>query len=113
VLASPLWRRTQDSPERLAEVPFALRVDGVDIGLPAGEVVLEGVIDLAFREGSGWVLVDYKTDAVEGRLDALVERYTPQLRTYAWAWGRLTKEPVVEALLDFVSEGREVRVDFG
>jgi ATP-dependent helicase/nuclease subunit A len=111
VLASSLWQRAQASTERHAEVPFALRVDGAELGLPPGEVVLEGVVDLAFREGSGWVLVDYKTDAVGDRLDALAERYAGQIRAYAWAWSRLAGEDVSEALLWFVPDGTQARVN--
>ena len=50
VLGSPLWRRAQASAACHAEVPFALRVDGGELGLPPGEVVLEGVVDLAFAQ---------------------------------------------------------------
>src|SRR5436305_10734819 len=35
-----------------------------------------------------------KTDDTEGRLDALVEAYAPQVTAYARQWGRLTGEPV-------------------
>jgi ATP-dependent exoDNAse (exonuclease V) beta subunit len=52
-----------------------------------GEVV-EGVVDLAFREGATWWIVDYKTD-VSGHLEA---RYRQQLTLYAEALERLTGE---------------------
>jgi ATP-dependent exoDNAse (exonuclease V) beta subunit len=49
--------------------------------------VLEGVIDLAFREGDGWVV---------GR----------QVDLYARAWERLTGEPVKERVLFYTAQGR-------
>jgi len=70
------------------EVPLAARMDD---GLPT---VLQGVIDLVYRTPEGWEVVDYKTDDTEGRLDALVEVYAPQVTAYARQWGRLTVEPV-------------------
>ena len=30
-----------------------------------------------------WILVDYKSDKVDGRLDELVEHYRPQVKMYA------------------------------
>ena len=76
--------------ERYTEVPFAVRTDGED-GVP---LVLQGVIDLVYRTREGWEVVDYKTDDTEGRLDALVEVYAPQVTAYARQWGRLTGGPV-------------------
>lgn len=45
-------------------------------------------MDCAFREGDGWVLLDYKTDRVEDPA-AFVARYAPQLRLYAQALGEI------------------------
>jgi ATP-dependent helicase/nuclease subunit A len=69
--------------------------------------VLEGVIDLAFREPGGWVIADYKTDVgtdpgFEGRLEA----YRRQVDLYGEAWARLTGEPVKERVLFFTAQER-------
>lgn len=50
-------------------------------------------MDCAFREGDGWVLLDYKTDRVEDPA-AFVARYAPQLRLYAQALEEITALPV-------------------
>lgn len=65
---------------------------------------MEGVIDLAFREEGGWVLVDWKTDEVADPaiLAARREAYERR-RLYAEAWQALTGEPVVETTLEFVA----------
>jgi ATP-dependent helicase/nuclease subunit A len=47
--------------------------------------VVRAVVDLAFAEADGWVLVDYKTDAVDS-MAALVAKYGAQLRSYAACW---------------------------
>ncbi|GAB6064372.1 UvrD-helicase domain-containing protein [Deferrisoma palaeochoriense] len=106
VRGSPLWERAARSPERLAEAPFAVNLAG------SGEApdLVEGVVDLAFREDGGWVLVDYKTDEVGEDPAPWVAHYGPQLRAYARAWERLTGEPVRETRLLFVHGLREVPV---
>jgi ATP-dependent helicase/nuclease subunit A len=86
VQGSPLWARIQNADERLVEVPFALMADVA----PHGETLLHGVIDLVFREGATWYVVDYKTDSTLGRLDALVAYYRPQVEHYARFWSQLT-----------------------
>ena len=89
--------------ERYTEVPFAVRMDGED-GVP---LVLQGVIDLVYRTPQGWEVVDYKTDDSEGRLEALVEAYAPQVKAYAREWGRQTGEAVRAGL--FFVRSDEVR----
>lgn len=69
---------------------MALRVRGLE-GPP--DTLLHGTIDLVFREGDEWFVVDYKTDAIANRLDALTEYYAPQVRLYADFWSRLTAAP--------------------
>lgn len=72
------------------EVPIAALVDGV---------VLSGAVDLLYRDGEDWVIVDYKTDRV-AEPDVLLARYRPQGAAYALA---------VEAVL---GEGRVREVCF-
>jgi ATP-dependent helicase/nuclease subunit A len=48
--------------------------------------LLHGVIDLAFRTGDGWTLIDYKTDQLDPGVDQLAGRYAPQIRAYAAHW---------------------------
>jgi ATP-dependent helicase/nuclease subunit A len=96
---SPLWQRVKASPERFAEVPFALMVPRRDVGLDEeGETLLHGTIDLVFREDDRWVIVDYKSDHTENRIESLVAFYAPQVRHYAKFWERLTKMPATAGL---------------
>ena len=68
------------APRRLAEVPVRAR------GW-ARPTWLEGVVDLAFREPEGWVLVDYKTDRGDDPEFATRRlTYREQLRRYGEAW---------------------------
>ncbi len=90
VMASELWQRAQACDECLAEVPFAIKIEGE--GPPR---VLYGVIDLAFRAPEGWHIIDYKTDQAD--LAALTQRYAEQVRAYVGPWSRLMDERIAYA----------------
>ena len=101
VLESPILQRAVAAPKRLVEVPFEHCRDAetAERDLPT---LLRGVIDLAFLEPPGWVIVDYKTDAAAPQaLPGLVEHYRDQVRLYCDAWTTITGEPVKEAGLYF------------
>lgn len=90
----------------------------VYVGVPHDEFgVLEGYIDLLYKEDAGYVIVDYKTDAwsTPGELDTKVQRYAVQLDAYAAAIVISTREPVHDCRLLFcgptVAVGRSVRTD--
>jgi ATP-dependent helicase/nuclease subunit A len=101
VRSHELWGRAMRSGRFLTEVPFAFERSG-----GATPVYLEGVIDLAFREADGWVVVDYKTDRGDDPgFAARVPAYREQLRIYSRAWERLVGEPVKERQLWFVRTG--------
>ncbi len=109
VRASDLWKRALAASRRMAEVPFALEVPRAELGIVDGpdSVVLQGAIDLVFEEEGGWVLVDYKSDAVGGNRDALIAFYNPQIAIYRRSWERLTGRPT-RAGLHFIDTGETV-----
>jgi ATP-dependent helicase/nuclease subunit A len=87
-LAHPLVRRAAASDEHRRESPIALRVED---GL-----LLEGAVDLAFRDADGWTVVDFKTDAELGERLTIYRR---QLGVYAQAVSRATGLPARGVLL--------------
>ena len=89
-LKSELFKRVSQADEVYRELPFA-----------AG--TLDGKIDLLFREGDRWVLVDYKTDA---QPDA--ERYRAQMQAYATALRLVAGIAVAEQWLFFLATGEPV-----
>jgi ATP-dependent helicase/nuclease subunit A len=97
---SELFARARGAPVCLPEVPFAWRRE-----MEGAVQIVEGVIDLAFREDGGWVLVDWKTDEVADPaiLAARREAYERQLGLYAEAWQALTGQPVSETRLEFIA----------
>ncbi len=100
VRASELWRRARAAKRRLVEVPFALTVPSADLGIADGppETLLQGAIDLLFEEEDGWVIVDYKSDTVDGNAERLTDFYRPQLLHYRRYWEQLTRRPARAAL---------------
>ncbi|MBO4472116.1 MAG: PD-(D/E)XK nuclease family protein, partial [Clostridia bacterium] len=61
-------------------------------------MIVQGMIDCAFMEGDGWILLDYKTDRIRDE-KAFMEEYRPQLEWYALALKQLTGKPVLESWL--------------
>jgi ATP-dependent helicase/nuclease subunit A len=110
VLGSDLWCRASASSRRMTEVPFELRIE--DNGPVAAQaspkpVLIRGVVDLAFYEDGGWVLVDYKTDSLRNVSPAaLLKKYAPQLRLYGRAWAECAREPVKELGLFLTRAGQ-------
>ena len=88
------------------EWPFAMRVGGV---------LLEGVIDLALQDADGrWTVVDYKSNDFSrtGRLEYLIDYYTPQLELYAMALARAGLGDVATCALVFLGGPRVHRWAF-
>ncbi|NNF26839.1 MAG: hypothetical protein HKN73_06455, partial [Gemmatimonadetes bacterium] len=106
VTESEVWGRAMASDRRFTEVPFAVdRSD--DDGAPD---VLEGVIDLVFRDREGWVVADYKTDRGDDpEFESRLHRYRAQVDLYARSWEALVGEPVVERVLLFTAMGQMER----
>ncbi|MCF0131868.1 MAG: PD-(D/E)XK nuclease family protein, partial [Pseudobutyrivibrio sp.] len=61
-------------------------------------VLVQGIIDVFFKEDDGIVLMDYKTDRVD-EVGELVLRYEKQLALYGKALSRAYKLPVKEILI--------------
>ena len=98
---SPLGKRMLAAPQTAKEWPFSMLYDANRVydHVETGEkLFLQGIIDTAFREDDGWVLVDYKTDRVANG-DELRKRYASQLTIYREALATLTGEPVKETYI--------------
>ena len=103
VRGSEIWARAMASGERHTEVPFAVNL-GTEPG--RGEV-LEGVIDLVFKDDDRWVVADYKTDTGEDpSFNERVGQYRAQVDLYADCWEELTGEEVGERVLVFTTQRR-------
>ena len=99
---SEIGRRMLASPEVHREWDFNLCVR--ERGM-----ILQGMIDCAFREGGAWILLDYKTDRIRDEA-AFTEEYRPQLEWYAVALRELTGKPVAECWLYALSVDKAYRI---
>ena len=91
-LRSELWKRAAKADEVYRELPFVV----------AG---MEGKIDLLFREGTRWTLVDYKTDA---RPEPA--KYRAQMGAYVEALAQVAGVRVAEVLLFYLATGEALPV---
>ena len=111
VRESSLWKRAMASPERHMEIPFAVDLKAGRRNLDRGADVvqadvLEGVIDLVFKEGDRWVVADYKTDRGDDPdFPDRRRRYREQVDLYAKCWERLTGEQVGERVIVYTAPG--------
>ena len=111
-LSSPIVRRAATRPHwketYVGTVVLAAEVTQLattlDVHAGDGETVLEGFVDLLYRDEDGLVIVDYKTDAVpEGAIASRISLYRPQLAAYARAIEDATSEPVARTILLFLT----------
>jgi ATP-dependent helicase/nuclease subunit A len=72
---------------------------------PIGDRLLEGYVDLLYRDAGGLVVVDHKTSASADplELDRRVAGYRLQGAAYAVAVGRATGEPVTRVVFLFLT----------
>ena len=103
-LDSPLVHRALESGRWWRETPVAG---------PVGDGIVEGFIDLLFEEEDGYVVVDYKTDAVrtDEDIDRAMGRYRLQGGSYALALSKATGLNVKEVSFLFLEPRREVAVE--
>jgi ATP-dependent exoDNAse (exonuclease V) beta subunit len=103
-LDSPLVKRALESGRWWRETPVAG---------PVGDGIVEGFIDLLFKEEDGFVIVDYKTDALgsDDEIERAMARYRLQGGGYALALSRASGATVKEVSFLFLEPSREVTVE--
>ena len=110
--ASEYGKGMRESASLNREYPFSLLVDAVRFypDAPEGEkVLLQGVIDVWYRDENGITLLDFKSDRVSaGQIRERAEAYRGQLAAYAHALEILTGERVFRRVIWFLRPGRDV-----
>lgn len=79
------------------------------------QVLLQGVIDCIIPYRDGWIILDYKTDAIEEKVtdqlkEKLMKRYETQLSLYRYALEQIWKQPVYKTYLYFFSKQLVIEV---
>ena len=112
---SRLFEQVLSADTALAELPVrgTLAQEGSRDEESGGgsNTIVRGTIDLVYQGNEGWHLVDFKTNATDGNLEALTDHYEPQLQSYARIWSKQTGEAVQSAHLWFADTGESVPVD--
>lgn len=113
-LQSDLGCRLRQAKHIWRELPFSLRLDASLLYGPecAGEhVFVQGIVDCVWQEGTGAVLIDFKSDHVTQEDYRLAsERYRVQLDLYTQALQELFQLPVTERYLYFLRIGKAVKM---
>ncbi|PEN08802.1 ATP-dependent DNA helicase [Longimonas halophila] len=106
LVESPLWNALAEAETIYTELPLSRLLPG-DAERDA-DTVQHGTIDLAYRTGDAWHLVDYKSDRIENptHLRELARAYASQLRLYATAWNEVMGTPPESARLWFADAPR-------
>lgn len=102
-LNCPLAERIAQAQKRgdlYKEQPFVMGIPASELFEGASEelVLIQGIVDVCWKEEDGIVLLDYKTDAVKNG-SQLIRRYAAQLELYAKALTKAAGEPVKEKLM--------------
>ena len=109
---SSLWTALLKADSVYTEYPIARLTNPAAPSSGAEPPALRrGVIDLAYRTGEGWVLVDFKTDRVGEKFDGTLpadHAYVRQIQKYAEDWEAVLDEPVVRSVLWFADDGSQV-----
>ena len=74
-------------------------------------MLLQGVADCFWQEADGIVILDFKTDYIDGDLQLKAARYAPQLQAYARALSLIYGLSVRKCILYFFSAGKAVEID--
>jgi len=102
VLSLPIMREAARAARVFREVPISYVDD---------DRLLEGVCDLAFEDEKGWVVVDYKTEAIaEDQVLAQASHHAAQLRRYARGLALASDSHQSRRFVLFTSLGRQVAV---
>ena len=83
------------------------------VAAPFGERMVEGYVDLVYRDADGLVVVDWKTDSLAGDdgVDAKLGRYRLQGAAYAAALEAVTGEQVARMVFVFLDRARTVEAE--
>ncbi len=113
--SSPLGQRLlkADFVERERHFTYLIPASCLKEGFPREEIILQGMVDLAFGESDGWVLVDYKSGGLYLDNAELLKLYGRQISLYAAALTDIWPKPVKEAYLYMLEDGRIIPVPLG
>ncbi|MFH1539789.1 MAG: UvrD-helicase domain-containing protein [bacterium] len=106
VQESNVWKRAKESEMAFYEIPIVTILQDTKKRGDFPEILLNGEIDLVFKENGKWVIVDYKTGDTHDNIERLFDDYyIDQVRIYKEMWQKCTNETVGEIGVFFVNTG--------
>ncbi len=110
---SKLFNRIISSTLIKREMRFLTEVSAVEIDesldskFKDEKVIIQGAVDICFKESDGIVILDFKTDKVENP-EQLVDCYAEQLNIYAKACEKIFNLPVKEKIIYSFNLSKEI-----
>ena len=107
--SNELYSRLSKAKNIKREVPFTYAKKDQD----GDHQIIQGIIDCLFEEEGGWVLLDYKTDNVQGIADIgqeMASRYGVQLAVYQEAAEAILQIRIQERLLYLFAADRTEKI---
>ncbi len=112
-LHSDIAARARAAQELRKEIPFCVVLPAREIGFEKSEeqVILQGIIDLAFLEKGEYIIVDYKSNmADKTQLAQLAQHYKLQVQLYKKALEQISAKPVKACYLWFLRQEQEFEI---
>lgn len=121
--SSELGQRIQRAKWVKREIPFTMSLPAKEVYLDWQDeneaIFVQGVIDCVFEDENGIVLVDYKSDTIQGRFKngfeqvkpILEERYKMQINLYTKALEKIWKRTVHEKYLFFFDGANLLKIE--
>lgn len=108
-------KRASEAGKLFKESQFVMGMKACEINanMSSNEVVLiQGIVDVYFEEEGELILLDYKTDAVQGENGEklLISRYKVQMDYYVRALEQLTGKKVAERLIYSFGLGKVIQI---
>nr|WP_026680613.1 helicase-exonuclease AddAB subunit AddA [Priestia megaterium] len=116
---TPIAAFIMGGPKFYREVPFSLALPASEVyttwHAPEENVLIQGVIDCLIPKEDGWIMIDYKTDAINAEWteqvkEKMLHRYFTQMKLYRYAVETIWKQPVKETYLYFFAKNQLVEV---
>lgn len=108
-----IWKEMQNAKEVQKEKPFYINIPAKEIYEEdiEEEILVQGVIDLYYvTENNELVLVDYKTDRVQGEAE-LIQKYSTQLQIYKDALEKSLHRKVDRVYIYSTYLGKEISIE--
>ena len=115
IINTQFIKKLKNAKEIKKEIPFYTYINTKEIynTQNSENILVQGIIDLYYiNEQDEIILVDYKTDYVEGSGEELIEKYKVQLEIYKKALEESLKKEVKHSYIYSIYLNKEIEISF-